>query len=95
MLSGTTFSAAAIDGSAVFRIVVSSDSMKNATATSHGSMRLTLSLGTGACGEGCCFVGEAVAVAVIAAGTLLVFSRLGHARQFVHDVQTRRDRERT
>jgi hypothetical protein len=27
-------------GTAVFRIVVSSDSMKNATATSHGSNRL-------------------------------------------------------
>ena len=27
-------------GTAVFRIVVSSDSMKNATATSHGKSRL-------------------------------------------------------
>jgi len=36
MLSGATFRAAAIAGTAVFRIVVSSDSIKNATATSHG-----------------------------------------------------------
>jgi hypothetical protein len=32
-------------GTAVFRIVVSSDSMKNATATSQGSMRLTAAEG--------------------------------------------------
>jgi hypothetical protein len=32
--------AAEIAGTAVLRIVVSSDSMKNATATSHGSSRL-------------------------------------------------------
>jgi hypothetical protein len=37
MLSGATFKAAAIAGTAVFRIVVSSDSMKKATATSQGS----------------------------------------------------------
>jgi hypothetical protein len=40
MLSGATCSAAAIAGTAVFRIVVSSDSIKSATATSHGSRRL-------------------------------------------------------
>ena len=40
MLSGATLSAAAIAGTAVFRIVVSSDSMKKATATSHGNSRL-------------------------------------------------------
>src|ERR1700691_5775383 len=40
MLSGATWSAAAIAGTAVLRIVVSSDSMKNATAISHGSRRL-------------------------------------------------------
>src|SRR5580658_9929985 len=40
MLSGATFKAAAIAGTAVFKIVVSSDSMKNATATSHGNNRL-------------------------------------------------------
>ena len=40
MLSGAIFSAAATVGTAVFRIVVSSDSMKNATATSHGTRRL-------------------------------------------------------
>src|SRR5208283_859296 len=39
MLSGATPRARAIAGTAVFRIVVSSASMKNATATSHGSSR--------------------------------------------------------
>ena len=40
MLSGVTLSASEMPGTAVFRIVVSSDSMKNATATSHGNSRL-------------------------------------------------------
>ena len=40
MLRGPTWSAAEIAGTAVLRIVVSSDSMKKATATSHGSSRL-------------------------------------------------------
>jgi hypothetical protein len=48
MLSGATFSASETTGTAVFRIVVSSDSMKNATATSHGRSCL---LDT-ACGRG-------------------------------------------
>ena len=39
MLRGATPSALAIVGTAVFRIVVSSDSMKKATATSHGNNR--------------------------------------------------------
>jgi hypothetical protein len=39
MLSGATASAFATAGTAVFRIVVSSDSMKEATATRHGSSR--------------------------------------------------------
>ena len=43
--SGTTFSAAAIVGTAVFRIVVSSVSIKKATATSHGNSRLPATLG--------------------------------------------------
>ena len=34
-------------GTAVFRIVVSSDSMKNATATSHGRSRLLEAAGWG------------------------------------------------
>jgi len=34
-------SAAAMVGTAVFRVVVSSDSMKHATATSHGTSRFT------------------------------------------------------
>src|ERR1017187_5501149 len=37
MLSGTTLRASAMAGTAVFRIVVSNDSIKNATATSHGN----------------------------------------------------------
>src|ERR1700722_19763988 len=45
MFSGGTFRALEITGTAVFRIVVSSDSMKNATATSHGSSRLLASEG--------------------------------------------------
>jgi hypothetical protein len=40
MFRGETWSAAEMAGTAVFRIVVSSDSMKNATATSHGKIRL-------------------------------------------------------
>src|SRR5882724_8759829 len=48
MLSGATPSAFAMVGTAVFRIVVSSDSMKKATATSHGNTRFTDSLGDGA-----------------------------------------------
>ena len=45
MLSGATASAFAIVGTAVFKIVVSSDSMKKATATSHGNNRFTDSPG--------------------------------------------------
>ena len=40
MLSGATSSALAMVGTAVFRMVVSSDSMKNATATSQGTKAL-------------------------------------------------------
>jgi hypothetical protein len=40
MLSGATLRAPAIAGTAVFRMVVSNDSIKNATATSHGSNRM-------------------------------------------------------
>ena len=40
MLNGATFNASEIAGTAVFRIVVSSDSIKNATATSQGKSRL-------------------------------------------------------
>src|ERR1700730_17925359 len=40
MLSGVTLRASEMPGPAVFRIVVSSDSMKNATATSHGKRLL-------------------------------------------------------
>jgi hypothetical protein len=40
MLRGATPRAAEMVGTAVLRIVVSSDSMKKATATSHGRRRL-------------------------------------------------------
>src|SRR4029450_4636279 len=41
MLRGATLSASAIAGTAVFRMVVSSASMKTAMATSHGKSLLT------------------------------------------------------
>jgi hypothetical protein len=50
MLSGATPRAAEMAGTAVLRIVVSSDSMKNATATSHGN--ILLAAADGACGGG-------------------------------------------
>jgi hypothetical protein len=43
MLSGATPRAEEMAGTAVLRIVVSSDSMKKATATSHGRIRLAAS----------------------------------------------------
>ena len=51
MLNGATFRAAAIAGTAVFKMVVSSDSMKNATATSHGSNLLLEAGSEGAAGK--------------------------------------------
>ncbi len=44
MLSGATLSAAAIAGTAVFKIVVSRLSMKKATATSQGTSRALAAL---------------------------------------------------
>jgi hypothetical protein len=46
MLRGATPRAEEMVGTAVLRIVVSSDSMKKATATSHGKKRLEASGGT-------------------------------------------------
>ena len=51
MLRGATWSAAAIVGTAVLRIVVSSDSIKNATAISQGTRRL-LEAASGGCEKG-------------------------------------------
>src|SRR6202040_1506926 len=48
MLNGATLSASAMVGTAVFRIVVSSDSIKKATATSQGNNRLLEARGNGA-----------------------------------------------
>ena len=45
MLNGATLSAWAIAGTAVLRIVVSSDSMKKPTATNQGSSRLAVAVG--------------------------------------------------
>src|SRR5271156_2752393 len=50
MVRGATWSAAAMVGTPVFRIVVSSDSMKNATAINHGRSRL-LESGSGDGGD--------------------------------------------
>jgi hypothetical protein len=47
MLSGVTCRAVEMVGTAVLRIVVSSDSMKNATATNHGRRRLLAAAGWG------------------------------------------------
>src|SRR5271156_2992679 len=47
MLSGVTCRAVEMAGTAVLRIVVSSDSMKNATATNHGRRRLLAAAGWG------------------------------------------------
>src|ERR1017187_9257012 len=44
MLSGGTLSAWAMAGTAVFKIVVSNDSMKKPTATNHGSRRLAVAV---------------------------------------------------
>jgi len=44
MLKTGTLSAWAMAGAAVLRIVVSNDSMKNPTATSHGSNRLAVAV---------------------------------------------------
>lgn len=60
MLSGPTWRAAEIAGTAVFRMVVSSDSMKNATATSHGNSRLLA--GEGASETVIAFEGPAEAI---------------------------------
>jgi hypothetical protein len=46
MLRGATWRAEEIAGTAVLRIVVSSDSMKKATATSHGKRRFDASDGS-------------------------------------------------
>ena len=46
MLSGATPSALAMAGTAVFRMVVSRDSMKKATATSHGKILFTDAAGS-------------------------------------------------
>ena len=50
MLRGATWRAAAIVGTAVLRIVVSNDSIKNATAISHGN-RCLLESASEASGE--------------------------------------------
>src|ERR1035438_5968109 len=65
MLSGATPSASETTGTAVFRIVVSSDSMKNATATSQGNNCLLAA--DGGCG------GASVSMVVRAIITLTYF----------------------
>jgi hypothetical protein len=65
MLRGPTWSAAEMAGTAVLRMVVSSDSMKKATATSQGRRRLLATEWPGA-GEfaGLVALGEAGGVIV-------------------------------
>jgi hypothetical protein len=58
MLRGATCSAAAIVGTPVLRIVVSSDSMKNATAISHGNRRALGAAGDGSDGPASFGVGK-------------------------------------
>jgi hypothetical protein len=72
MLSGATWRAAEMAGTAVFRMVVSSDSMKNATATSHGRRRLEAS-GWGATEGALEELAEAISVS---ASTLLPGTRI-------------------
>jgi len=62
MLRGATLSASEMAGTAVFRMVVSRDSMKNATATSHGKSRLLEA--DGASGSEAEFVGPTGVVAM-------------------------------
>src|SRR5579864_4348739 len=66
MLSACTPKACEMAGTAVLRMVVSSDSMKKATATSHGSKFLTDPLC--GCGSGpscdCCIFGSSRAIAL-------------------------------
>src|SRR5271169_5056668 len=50
MLNGATLSARAIAGTAVLRIVVSSDSMKKPTATNQGSSRLAVAVSAASLG---------------------------------------------
>jgi hypothetical protein len=63
-------------GTAVFRMVVSSDSIKNATATSHGRRRLLEAAGWGVSGRALEELAEAISVC---ASTLLLGTRIGCA----------------
>jgi hypothetical protein len=62
MLRGAAWRADEIAGTAVLRMVVSRDSIKNATATSHGKRRLLVSEGwrggVGAASELDAFIGK-------------------------------------
>src|SRR5579863_1371086 len=77
MLSACTPSACEIAGTAVLRMVVSSDSMKKATATSQGSKLLTEPLC--GCGSGpacpCCVLGSSRAIALHNTRLPAVFQR--------------------
>src|SRR6476661_10896997 len=84
MLSGATFNAAAIVGTAVLRIVVSSDSMKKATAISHGSSRLLESASVGG-GEGfvACLCGlTSVEICSIGPGFIKLQDHARHGPRF-------------
>src|SRR5580658_7566547 len=68
MLRGAMPRAEEMAGTAVFRMVVSSDSIKNATATSHGRRRLLEASGWGV-SEGA--LGESTEAISVCASTLL------------------------
>src|ERR1700755_3323196 len=77
MLSGGTLSDCAMAGTAVFKIVVSRDSMKNPTATSHGSRRLAVALAASASGSGKRGVYDALSLRDEAAQMSIVAEALG------------------
>src|SRR5271163_4372226 len=84
MLSGATWSAAAIVGTAVFKIVVSSDSMKNATAINHGSSRLLESAREP--GEVDPFF-RSIGLRFVGAGGIVLSGRVNLASTRLHELQ--------
>src|SRR5258708_4031221 len=69
MLSGDTPSACAMVGTAVFKIVVSSASMKKATATSHGDRRLPEGSGNARLGDATMHEGKEFGLVCRSSGT--------------------------
>ena len=80
ILSGATWSAVAIVGTAVLRIVVSSDSIKNATAISHGSTCLLEAAGGG------CEKRDSIGLGVLKSNAIGMLPN--HLRPSTHTVST-------